>query len=80
MSTRPDLDAGSVVPLYVQIADWVAAEIDAGRLVPGAKFADSRDLADDWGVAYMTVRRAMRELKERGLVESSVGKGTFVKR
>lgn len=71
---------GSVVPLYIQIADWVAAEIDAGRLVPGAKFADSRDLADDWHVAYLTVRRAMRELRERGLVESRVGKGTFVTR
>ena len=36
-----------------------------------------RDLADEWGVAYQTVRRAMRELRERGLVVSRVGKGTF---
>jgi GntR family transcriptional regulator len=75
----PPLNPGSVTPLYEQVADWVAAEIEAGRLVPGAKFPDSRDLAYDWGVAYQTVRRAMRELKERGLVESRVGKGTYVK-
>lgn len=37
-----------------------------------------RDLADEWGVAYQTVRRAMRELRERGLIVSVVGKGTFV--
>ena len=37
-----------------------------------------RDLADEWGVAYQAVRRAMRELRERGLVVSRVGKGTFV--
>jgi DNA-binding GntR family transcriptional regulator len=30
------------------------------------------------GVAYQTVRRAMRELRERGLTVSVVGKGIFV--
>ena len=75
---RPEFDPGSVKPLYEQAADWVAAEIKAGRLKPGQKFADSRDLADEWGVAYQTVRRAMRELRERGLVVSRVGKGTYV--
>jgi DNA-binding GntR family transcriptional regulator len=78
-TSRPPLDPGSVTPLYEQVANWVAAEIASGRLAPGAKFADSRDLADDWGIAYQTVRRAMRELRERGLVESRVGKGTFVR-
>jgi DNA-binding GntR family transcriptional regulator len=29
-------------------------------------------------VAYQTIRRAMRELRERGLVASVVGKGTFI--
>jgi len=31
-------------------------------------------------VAYQTVRRTMRELRDRGLVTSVVGKGTFVTR
>jgi DNA-binding GntR family transcriptional regulator len=77
-SSGPQLDPGSVTPLYEQVANWVQAEVEAGRLKPGAKFADSRDLAEEWGIAYQTVRRAMRELRERGLVESRVGKGTFV--
>ena len=38
-----------------------------------------RKLAEDWGIAYQTVRRTMQELRERGLVVSRVGKGTFVK-
>jgi DNA-binding GntR family transcriptional regulator len=76
---RPEFDPGSVKPLYEQAADWVAAEIAAGRLKPGQKFADSRDLAGEWGVAYQTVRRAMQELRDRGLVVSRVGKGTFVR-
>lgn len=74
----PDLNPGSVKPLYEQIADWVQAEIESGRLEPGAKFADSRDLAEEWQVAYQTVRRAMAELRDRGLVVSRVGKGTYV--
>jgi DNA-binding GntR family transcriptional regulator len=74
----PNLDPGSVTPLYEQLANWIAGEIAAGRLAPGAKFADSRDLADEWGVAYQTVRRTMQELRDRGLVVSRVGKGTFV--
>jgi DNA-binding GntR family transcriptional regulator len=76
--TGPQLDPGSVVPLYEQLADWIAGEIEAGRLAPGAKFADSRDLAEQWGVAYQTVRRTMQELRERGLVVARVGKGTYV--
>ncbi|HEX3955441.1 MAG TPA: winged helix-turn-helix domain-containing protein [Trebonia sp.] len=75
---RPRFDASSVTPLYEQVADYVQAQITSGDLKPGQKFPDMRDLADDWGVAYQTVRRAMRELRERGLVVSRVGKGTFV--
>ena len=75
---RPRFDASSVMPLYEQVADYVEAQIISGDLKPGQKFPDMRDLAEDWGVAYQTVRRAMRELRERGLVVSRVGKGTFV--
>jgi DNA-binding GntR family transcriptional regulator len=75
---RPRFDASSVTPLYEQVADYVEAQIASGDLEPGQKFPDMRDLADEWGVAYQTVRRAMRELRERGLVVSRVGKGTFV--
>jgi DNA-binding GntR family transcriptional regulator len=75
---RPQFDASSVTPLYEQVADYVEAQITSGDLKPGQKFPDMRDLAEEWGVAYQTVRRAMRELRERGLVVSRVGKGTFV--
>jgi DNA-binding GntR family transcriptional regulator len=75
---RPRFDASSVTPLYEQAADYVEAQIKSGDLKPGQKFPDMRDLAEEWGVAYQTVRRAMRELRERGLVISRVGKGTFV--
>lgn len=64
--------------LYVAIADHVAARIATGELRPGARLPPERDLAVEYGVAYLTVRRAMMELRERGLILTVHGKGTFV--
>lgn len=75
---RPALNPNSATPLYEQAADHLAAAIAAGQLKPGQKLPAERGLAEDWGIGYLTVRRAMRELRERGLVVSRVGKGTFV--
>jgi GntR family transcriptional regulator len=77
-SDRPAFDPDSATPLFEQAADYVARRIAAGELAPGQKLPAERDLADRWGIGYQTVRRAMRELRERGLVVSRVGKGTFV--
>jgi GntR family transcriptional regulator len=77
-SDRPVFDHASVTPLYEQAAGWIAARIASGELPPGRKLPAERDLAEEWGIGYQTVRRAMRELRDRGLVVSRVGKGTFV--
>jgi GntR family transcriptional regulator len=71
-------DPSSVTPLYEQAADYVAGQIERGELTRGQKLPAERDLADQWGIGYQTVRRAMRDLRERGLIVSRVGKGTFV--
>jgi len=78
MAEPPIFDPDSPTPLYVQAADYIAARVAAGDLAPGARLPSERDLADQWGIAYQTVRRTMRELRERGLITSVVGKGTFV--
>lgn len=78
MARPPVFDPDSLVPLYVQAADYITAQIASGKLTVGARLPAERDLADQWGIAYQTVRRAMRELRERGLVTSVIGKGTFI--
>jgi DNA-binding GntR family transcriptional regulator len=78
MTMPPTFDPDSVVPLYIQAADYVAGKILRGELIPGQRLPSERDLGIEWGVGYLTARRAVRELKDRGLVESAVGKGTFV--
>ncbi|MER6099572.1 winged helix-turn-helix domain-containing protein [Streptomyces sp. NPDC001728] len=64
--------------VYVAVADHIAARISAGELTPGARLPAERDLAEEYGVAYLTVRRAARVLRERGLILTVHGKGTFV--
>ncbi|WP_395109761.1 GntR family transcriptional regulator [Actinomadura sp. SCN-SB] len=66
--------------VYVQLADHIAALITSGHLRPGAKLPSERDQAEEYGVAYLTVRRAMQELRERGLIVTVVGRGTYVSR
>jgi GntR family transcriptional regulator len=79
MSDAPRFDPVSPVPLYEQAANWVASAIESGELAHGQKLPSERDLAGQWQIGYQTVRRTMRELRERGLIVSVVGKGTFVR-
>lgn len=74
----PPLDHGSHVPLYMQAADWLAEQVASGKLAPGTRLPAERDIAEQWGIAYATVRRMMAELRKRGIVVSALGKGTFV--
>lgn len=71
------VDPDSPVLAYVQLADDLARKIESGDLT--GRLPAERGLATEYGVAYGTVRRAMEVLRERGLVESVHGRGTFVK-
>ncbi|MEV0225503.1 winged helix-turn-helix domain-containing protein [Streptomyces sp. NPDC050704] len=74
----PDFDPQGPQLVYVAIADHIAARISAGELRPGARLPPERDLATEYGVAYLTVRRAAQVLRERELIVTVHGKGTFV--
>ena len=63
---------------YRGIADRFAAEIQEGRLRPGAKLPTQRDFAYERGIAVSTASRVYAELTRRGLVVGEVGRGTFV--
>jgi GntR family transcriptional regulator len=63
---------------YVQIADDIAARISSGELRPGARLLSERALAEYYGRSYQTVRRAMEVLRERELITTIHGRGTFV--
>lgn len=64
--------------VYRQIADHIAAEIAAGKLSPGARLPGERALAEQYGVAIGTARRAIEDLRDRGLAVTLPAKGTFI--
>jgi GntR family transcriptional regulator len=63
---------------YVKVADDITAKIASGELAPGARLRSERDLADDYQVSVDTIRRAAELLRERGLIETVQGSGTYV--
>src|SRR5580658_9549585 len=79
MSWAPTL-AGRDGPKYLAIADAIAADIAAGRLAPGDRLPPQRDLAERLKFDFTTVARGYVEAGKRGLIESAVGRGTFVRR
>jgi DNA-binding GntR family transcriptional regulator len=65
-------------PLYLRVYRLIADEIASGNLGPGDRLPSERDLTERLGVSRATVRRALGELAEDGLVEASAGRGSFV--
>lgn len=62
----------------MRVADAIAGQIERGELAPGARLPGEDDLAREYGVASHTIRRATKELRERGLVHTLPSKGTFI--
>ncbi|MFF8829699.1 GntR family transcriptional regulator [Streptomyces sp. NPDC015131] len=63
---------------YVKVADVIAAEIASGKLPKGAALPGERAMTEVYGVSIGTVRRAVAELRKRGLVATLPAKGTYV--
>ncbi len=73
-----EVDHDGAEYVYAAVADHIQARILAGDLKVGQRLPAERDLAEEYGVAYMTVRRASRELRKRGLIRTVMGRGTCV--
>ncbi|MEV0756806.1 winged helix-turn-helix domain-containing protein [Streptosporangium sp. NPDC050280] len=74
----PDFNPSDMAYVYAQMADHIALRIAAGDLRPGSRLPGERALAEEYGVALGTARRAVEELRDRGLVVTLPAKGTFV--
>lgn len=72
------VDPSSPVYVYVQVADDIQSRIEHGQLQPGARLPGERDLAEQYQVAYGSARRAIQELRDRGLAITVPNKGTFI--
>jgi DNA-binding transcriptional MocR family regulator len=66
-------------PRYLAIANAIGAALDRGALAAGDRLPPHRALAAALGVDLTTVTRAYAEARRRGLLDSAVGRGTFVR-
>ena len=71
---RPD--AG---PRYAQLRRRINEAIDQGVLAPNASLPPEREIAEVTGLSRVTVRKAMQELVDKGLVVQRQGSGSFVR-
>jgi GntR family transcriptional regulator len=65
-------------PLYSLIASQMEDRISSGRWHEGDRLPAERQLCGDFGVSRATLRQALGELEERGLITRHQGRGTFV--
>lgn len=79
-STKPTvaIDHSSPVPLHEQVAAAIRRAIADGEAGPGERLPPARDLAAVLGVNANTVFRALRTLRDEGLVEFRRGRGVSV--
>lgn len=76
---KTEIERGSGVAVWRQIAEQLRAEILSGRLgADGGKLPTEVDLASRFGVNRHTVRRAIASLTADGLLRADQGRGTFV--
>jgi GntR family transcriptional regulator len=73
------VDRQADAPPFRQIAGQLRRAIVRGDLEPGARVPSEAELIDHYGVARMTVRQAIAELKAEGLVIAEHGRGVFVR-
>ena len=69
----------SALPKYVQTAELLIREIAAGRLADGARLPPERDMAGDLDISVGTLRKALNDLTDRGLLERVQGSGNYVR-
>lgn len=63
---------------YESIRDQIKNMIKSGALQPGSRLKNELDMAEEYGVSVITIRRAMMDLVADGYVSRRRGAGTFV--
>ena len=66
-------------PKYRAIVRALAEDVRSGRLPPGAQLPPQRVLAKQLNVDLTTITRAFNEARKAGLIDATVGRGSFVR-
>ncbi|SKA77939.1 transcriptional regulator, GntR family [Clostridium sp. USBA 49] len=72
------VDKNSPIPVYYQLKEDIKQKINKGVWKAGECIASERELSIEHNVSRMTVRQALGELVQEGVLYREKGKGTFV--
>lgn len=73
------VDRSSPIPAYYQIAVEIHQRISDGEWRAGDRIPPEIALAEEYQVSRMTMRKALGQLAEEGILDRKPGNGTFVK-
>lgn len=80
MSAPPTAVADrTALPKYLQLREVLLREIAAGRLRVGDRLPPERALAQELGVAVGTLRKALAQLQQDGVIARLQGSGNYIK-
>lgn len=74
----PAVNRASPIPMYYQIMEQLREKLRTGELTVGSAVPPERELAEAYNVSRMTVRQAIMELVNEGILVRRQGVGTFV--
>jgi GntR family transcriptional regulator len=72
------LDSQSVIPLYHQLKEILKENIEAGNWNPGDTIPSENQLMQEYNISRNTVKKAIENLVQEGILNRVQGKGTFV--
>ncbi|MEX1031150.1 MAG: GntR family transcriptional regulator [Paenibacillaceae bacterium] len=72
------LERNTSVPLYEQLRNLVAQQINEGKFEPDQQIPSEREFCEEYGVSRITVRQAIAAAVNDGLLYRTHGKGTYV--
>ena len=79
MTKEKSVKVDSPVFLYDQVKMGIMEMIQKEELVSGQKLPSEKELIETFNTSRITIRRALKELENEGIIEIIHGKGTFVK-
>lgn len=73
------MQRSDALPIHLQISEMMIRDIAAGRLVDGQKLPPERQMAEAHGTTVRTLRKALAELEQQGLLDRRQGSGNYIR-
>jgi len=75
---KDSIEKNSPVPLYKQLKHIIENQIKSGQKKPGELISSEKEFCEEHGISQITVRKAIFELVNEGILYRIPGKGTFI--